>query len=245
MQANNVNNEEDVIDLVELFGQLLRHWVLICVSAILVGAISFLISKYLITPQYESTSELYVLSKSTSVTSLADIQLGSNLANDYMVVVGSRPVLDQVIVNLGLDETYKTLHDRVTITNPSNTRILKIAVRDSDPAAAKRIADEIADISAAFISQKMDQAPPSILQYGYSDEPKVSPGVTKNTIIGAFAGALFVMIIIVIAYLVNDAIIDPEDVEKKLGLNLLGTLPLDKKQYNEETRKRHFHKSKR
>lgn len=226
---NNMNEEDDVINLAELFMEYVRYWYIIFVSAALVGVMAFLICRFLITPKYESTSALYVLSKSTSVTSLADIQLGSNLTNDYMVVVGSRPIIDQVIENLGLDETYKSLFSRITLENPTNTRILKITVRDSDPNMAKLIADEIADLSAQFISQKMDQDPPSILQYGYADEGKVSPSTFKYTILGAFLGAFLVMAIITIMYLCNDTINDPEDIENKLGINLLGTIPLEKK----------------
>ena len=45
--------------------------------------------------------------------------------------------------------------------------------------------------------------------------------------IGAFAGAFLSIAVIVVSYLFNDTIIDTEDVEKKLGMNVLGTLPLD------------------
>ena len=87
-------NEIDEIDLVELFFELLAHWKMIAASTILTGTIAALVSLFLMTPLYESTSALYVLSKSTSITSLADVQLGTNLANDYVVVSTGRPVLE-------------------------------------------------------------------------------------------------------------------------------------------------------
>jgi capsular polysaccharide biosynthesis protein len=86
-QDGNDRIEEDEIDLMELFFELLNNWKVILISTVLVGVIAFVYSKFLITPQYESTSQLYVLSKSTSITSLADVQLGANLTNDYIVVV--------------------------------------------------------------------------------------------------------------------------------------------------------------
>lgn len=48
-----------------------------------------------------------------SITSLADIQTGTSLTNDYMVIVEGRPVLEQVIENLGLDETYSSLKKKL------------------------------------------------------------------------------------------------------------------------------------
>ncbi|MGN0351057.1 MAG: YveK family protein [Roseburia sp.] len=238
---NDYIEDEIEIDLKELFLELLSHWKMIGASTVLVGLIAFVISALIMTPQYESTSELYVLTKSTSITSLADIQTGTNLTNDYIVVVKGRPVLEQVISNLGLDETYESLEEKVTLNNPSDSRILEITVTDPDPKRAKAIADEMADVAAAFISQKMDQDPPTIIQYGYSDGEPVSPSILKNTVIGALLGALAAIAVVTILYLMNDTIMTADDVEKKLGLNILGTLPLEEK---EESHGKKTHKTK-
>ena len=220
-------DNEIEIDLKELFLELLAFWKLILLALVLGAVIAYSVSKFLRVPQYESTAELYVLSKSTSITSLADIQTGTSLTNDYMVVVEGRPVLEQVIANLGLDETYKSLEDKVTLENPSNSRILMITVRDENPLTAKAIADEIAKVGSNFISLKMDQDPPTIIQNGYADGEPVSPSVFKNTALGGIVGAFLAMAIVVLSYLFNDTIMTAEDVEKKLGLNVLGTLPLE------------------
>ena len=208
MEKTQEFDDEIEIDLRELLAVLLSQWLLILVVTVLGGGIAFGISHYMIVPQYESTSQLYVLSKSTSITSLADIQTGTSLTNDYMVVVEGRPVLEQV-------------------NNPANSRILEITVRDENPAMAKKIADEIADVGSTFIAAKMVQDAPMIIQKGYADGEPVSPNIIKNTLIGAVLGAFLAMAIIVISYLFNDTIITAEDVEKKLGLNVLGTLPLE------------------
>lgn len=232
-------DDEIEIDLKELFFELLNNWVMIGISTVLVAAIAFCISAFIMVPQYESTSELYVLSKSTSITSLADIQMGTNLTNDYIVVVKGRPVVEQVITNLGLDETYSTLKGRITITNPSNSRILQITVTDEDPNRAKAIADEIANVGSAFIAEKMQHDAPTILQYGYADGEPVSPNKMMNTVLGAAIGAFLAMAIVIISYLMNDTIMSTDDVERKLGLNVLGTLPLEEEsEYDGRSRKK-------
>ena len=215
------------IDLKDLFFELMNNWMMIGISTILVALIMFCISKFIIVPEYQSTSELYVLSKTTSITSLADIQMGTNLTNDYIVVVKGRPVLEQVISNLGLDETYGSLKNKVALNNPSNSRILDITVTDVDPKRAKLIADEIAKVGSAFIAEKMVQDPPTIIQYGYVNNNPVSPNIMTNTVLGAAVGAFLAMAIIVITYLMNDTIMSVDDIERKLGLNVLGTLPLE------------------
>jgi capsular polysaccharide biosynthesis protein len=235
MQNNKIQDEQDEmeIDLLELCYVLLAKWLWIILSAVLVGACTFVVNYFLITPKYESTSELFVLSKSTSITSLADIQMGASLTSDYVEVVMERPIIEQVITNLGLaNETYESLSGNISVTNPSDTRLLRITVTDTDPVRAKNIADEMADVARAFIAEKMDQSAPSITHYGYSDGEKTSPHVTKNTVIGALLGALIAMAIVVVSYLLNDTIVTADDIEKKLGMTLLGSIPLDEEEYD-------------
>lgn len=230
-------DNEIEIDLKDLFMEILAFWKLIFLALLLGAGIAYAVSEFLMVPQYESTAQLYVLSKSTSITSLADVQTGTSLTNDYMVVVEGRPVLEQVIENLGLEDDYESLKKKVSLNNPANSRILEITVRDASPEMAKQIADDIAKVGAAFIAEKMDQDPPSTIQWGYSDGKPVSPSTVKNTVIGAVLGAFFATMIVVVSYLFNDTITNAEDVECKLGLNVLGTLPLEESEYDGDSKK--------
>ncbi len=239
-------NDDDSIDLIALIMAILRHWKSIFAVTLLAAVGTFMFSRYLITPMYASESILYVLSKTTSITSLADIQMGASLTKDYQEVVLGRPVLDQVIADLLLDEDYKALHEKVKVDNPANTRLLYIRVTDADPERAKAIADDIAEVSAKFISEKMDQDPPSIIQYGYSDNEKVSPSLLKNTIIGAFAGGFLSSAIVAVFYFLNNTIDTPEDVESKLGLKLIAQIPLEHEENDKhEDKKRKKDKKRR
>ena len=240
------NDDEIEIDLKDLVLEILSFWKWVLFALIIGAVTAYCISRFVMVPQYESTSQFYVLSKSMSITSLADIQTGTSLTNDYMVIVEGRPVLEQVIENLGLDETYSSLKKKVTLNNPSNSRILEITVRDANPSMAKKIADEIARVSVAFIQQKMDQDAPNIIQKGYSDGEPVSPNIMKNTAVGGILGMFLAIAVIVVAYLFNDTIMNADDVQRKLGLNVLGTLPLEEAEYDgEKERKRKRRKKKK
>lgn len=65
------------IDLLELFLELKRRWLIILIAAILCGGGVGAYSKFVITPQYESTAMMYILSKETTLASLADLQIGT------------------------------------------------------------------------------------------------------------------------------------------------------------------------
>ncbi len=231
-------DDEIEIDLIALLHQLLYHWKLIVICMILCGGAVFAYCKFYVTPLYSSTSGMYVFSKSTSVTSLADLQIGSSLTTDYETVITGRPVLDRVITRLKLDMNYDTLKSKITVSNPSDSRILYITVTDPDPELAKEIADRTATIAATFISQKMDQDPPSIIQTGYTDGAPVSPRTKKNTLIGMLVGMLAACACITVLYLLNDTINTPEDVQEKLGLEVLASLPLEGTNQKRRSRKK-------
>ena len=224
------------IDLLEVLIVLLEHWLPLCLVTVVAGISVLFACRFIIVPQYASTSILYVLSRSTSITSLADLQIGSSLTADYVEVVGGRPVLDRVINNLELDLDYAGLAEKISLENPNNTRLLKITVTDADPELAKEITDEVAKVSSNYIAQKMDQDAPTIIQYGYSDEEAVSPHTMRDSAIGAVVGLLISSGIVLLIYFMNDTVKGPEDAERRVGLQVLGTLPFEE---GWESEKRH------
>ncbi len=234
----NRHGDEIEIDLVEVFGVLWAHIKMIIISALLVAAIFVTWTKFMITPQYESTARLYVLGKSTSITSLADIQVGASLTNDYAQVITSRTVLEQVIKNLNLGMSYKELAGKITVENPSDTRILSITVRDPEIKEAKEIADETAAVSAEFIGNKMDQDPPTLIQKGYTDSDPVNIKTGRNAAVGGMIGFLAAAAVALLGFFMNDTIQTPDEAEKKIGLNVLGTLPMDEEIHQEKPESR-------
>ncbi len=220
-------NEEIEIDLRELFYVLLgKIWVIILVTALgLSLAAGYTVA--FVQPVYSSTSMMYVMTKSTSLTSLADLQVGSSLTQDYQVFITSRPVVDKVIEELELDMSYNEFVDNVTVDNPTNTRFIYVTVNHHDAYMAKTIVDKLTEVSVERMGSIMETQPPNIADEGHIPETPVSPNLAKNALIGAFAGFVLAIGAIVVLHLMNDAIQTTEDVEKYLGMNTLGLIPLE------------------
>ena len=216
---------EEEIDLVWLFYALFRKlWLIIAVAVLFAfGMAGYTYFK--IEPTYTSSSTMLVLTKETTLTSLADLQLGSQLTKDYTILITSRPVLDQVIENLDLDMNYNQLKKKVTINNPEDTRILSVAVTMNNPEQAKAVVDELASVSSTFIGDKMEVAPPKVIEEGEVTGTKTGPNLTKNIMIGFLAGALLVCVIVVVLELMNDSVQTEEDVEKYLEIPTLAIVP--------------------
>lgn len=226
LQNRSKRNDVIEIDLVELMMEIAAHWKTMLISTVILAVAAVVFRLCVLNPSYESTSLLYVLTKSTSITSLADIQTGANLTQDYLIVTKDRPVLEQVIKDLGLDMTYEDLEDMIEVSNPTNTRFIQITVKSKDPEEAKSIADDVADVAAAFIAEKMDQDPPNLVHYGYSDGESVSMTPLEYGVAGAAVGFILAGIFVVVAYLMDDSVITPEDIETKVGIRVLSTLPM-------------------
>lgn len=231
------NNEELEIDLKELFFVLLgKIWAII--GALVVGAVAgVLVTTLCITPMYESTSSLYILSKTSTLTSLTDLQLGTQLTKDYMVIAKSRTVIEQVISDLELDMTYEEFLGTVSVTNEDNTRVLSLTVQNPDPYMAKTIVDKYAEITAAKTAEIMATEIPNVVDVGVVADNPVSPSITKNGIIGGLVCMLLVMAIIVVTYLMNDSIKSADDAERYLGLTNLGVIPVYQEGKRTESRK--------
>lgn len=221
-------NEETEIDLVDLFYLIRSRLLIIILSGLILASAAGLYSSFIVTPVYTSKSQLYILSKSTSITSLADIQLGTQLTRDYMVLVKSRPVVNQVIKNLGLDITYGDMVNIITLSNPGDTRILEIQAEYPDAFLAKKIVDEFAVVASKQIAEIMDMEEPSIIEEGFVSSVPSGPNVRMNTIIGGMLGVLLAAGIIIVLHIKDDTIKNSEDIEKYLGLSTLGLIPIEK-----------------
>ena len=221
------NQDDEIeIDLKELFYVIKRKLWIILLTGI-VGAVGFgLFTAMVMKPVYTSSTMLYIVNKTTTLTSLTDLQLGTQLTKDYKVLVTSRPVTGQVITNLDLNLSHEQLVRKIKVDNPTDTRILTISVEDTDPYMAKSIADEFASVASARMAEIMDSAPPNIVEEAYLPTQKTKPSITKNTMIGGLAGVFLAGAIILVLFVMNDAIKTPEDVEKYLGLNTLATIPV-------------------
>ena len=167
--------EADEIDLLELFYALKKRILLIILIGLLFGCLSSVYTRLFVSPVYTSSATMLVLTKETTLASVADLQLGTQLTKDYSVLINSRPVLQEVVDNLGLDMDYKALRSSITVTNPEDTRILQLSVNNGDAELAKRIVDELAAVSSEYIGDQMEVVPRRSSRRARSPPPGPAP----------------------------------------------------------------------
>lgn len=228
--------EEMEIDLIELMYRLLEKAKYIILAAVAGAIIAGVITFQFMTPTYTATSKLYVLNSKDSALSLSDLQIGTQLASDYIEVFSNWHVHEMVIQRLGLDYTYSQMDQKVSVTNPSGTRILYIKVTADSPQAAKDLADTYALVAQEFIAAKMETEMPNVFEEALTPSRPSSPNKARNLILGFMLGALLAAAIIVVQFIADDRIRTSENLEKHLGMPTLGMMPATKG--NEITKKK-------
>lgn len=223
------SNQDEVmeIDLQDLFGLLLHRAWIICLAAIVTGFAGFMVSFFFVTPQYESTTSVYISTNKQKETSMtySDAQLATQLTKDYEELIVGRYVLERVINMYALDESYEALKTRVQVTNTSDTRIINITVKDPNPQNAQIIANSIRDIASEHIKTVTDVEAVNVADEANLPTKPSEPSVPKWTLLGALIGIVLAVAVIILRYLLDDTIKSAEDVEKYLELSTLALIP--------------------
>ena len=216
---------EREIDISEL-GYFLLEKAKYIVGASVIGAIiALLITMLLITPQYTATTKVYVLNAKDSIINVSDLQLGNYLAADYKELFSSKIVLEKVVEKLHLNYNYKTLEDRIEITNPKDTRILSITATANTANEAYQLANTYAEVACGFIAETMETSSPNIYERATVSESPSFPSKTKAVLIGFGLGLIISCCFFIVRYILDDRIKTPEDIEKYLQLVTIGMLP--------------------
>lgn len=226
-----IDRDEMEIDLLELFHVLLERWKIILLTAIIGAALAFGMTKFLVTPMYQSQAMLYILASTSEsgVTSMTELQIGATVTGDIKILATTKAVIEEAKKEIerqyAEEFTNKQISEMLTVTSESNTRILTIKAESSDPELACIVADAVAEATAERAALIMGSGKPSMLAEAEVPLNPSSPSLTKNIAIGMLAGIMLSCGIILVQYLLNDNIKTAEDVEKYLGESTLVLIP--------------------
>lgn len=224
----NTNTNETVeIDILYLLKKLWSKKFLILFIGLFVATISLLGTIFLITPQYTSTTRIYVVNQDNASNNITaqDLQAGSYLVNDYKEIVSSTDVLNQVIENKKLSETEKELSKKLAVTIPQDTRIISISVKDSDPKNAASLANAIREVASEKIKATTKVQDVTTLEVAKASTTPSSPNKQRNILLGFVLGAGIAIIAVLLTEVLDDRVKRAEDVEEVLGMTLLGVVP--------------------
>ena len=220
------------IDVFHLLKILWKRKLLIVLVAFVTGAVAFAYSSFIVKPEYTSTTRIYVVNRNQGdkpgLTN-QDLQAGSYLVKDYREIILSQGVLEKVATDLKLDLPPKDLAGKIKVTVPADTRIVSISVTDRLPEEASRIANSLREVAAQKIISVTRVSDVTTLEEARPGTSPSSPNIRRNTMVGFLAGAVVMVVTVLLVELLDTRVKRPEDVEDVMQIALLGVVPnLDK-----------------
>ncbi|MEX6258074.1 MULTISPECIES: YveK family protein [Staphylococcus] len=193
------------------------------------GLISFVISQFVITPQYEATSKVIINQNKDQQENLYDnpneVQTNIQLIKTYSEIIDSNEIKSKAIKQANVNENNE-VEKGISITSEENSQIIKINVINKDPKIAVNLANTIAELSKVKIKKVMGIDNLSILSKATNNQvtsPSL-PNKPLNIVIGLFIGLVLSLLIIFIRYLMNNKIKTEKEVEDLLSLPTIGKI---------------------
>ena len=229
---NNQENQAVEIDVFAMLKTLWKRKFSIVLVALVFAIVAFGYSAFLAKKEYQSTSRIYVVSRQNqdnNALTNSDLQAGSYLVKDYREIILSQNVLSQAIEELKLDMTPAELSKKISVSVPTDTRILSITAKDGNPKEAARIANGLRNVAAEKIIAVTKVSDVTTLDEAEVPQSPSSPNIRRNVLLGFIAGAGLMVVLLVVVEVLDDRVKRPEDIEELMGLTLLGIVPDIKK----------------
>lgn len=219
---------EETISLKELFQTIKKRLWLIVLLTVLATTVSGVVSYFLLTPIYQSSTQLLVNQAKNDQGTVDVNQIRSNveIISTYNVIIKSPAILDKVSQELNGQETFTTLNSIITVGPEGNSQVLKITVQHQDPVMAANIANITAEVFQSEVTTLMNVDNVTILspaQIGENPSP-IKPQPVLNMAIAFVVGLMAGVGLAFLLEFLDNTIKNEQDVEKLLELPVLGSI---------------------
>ena len=222
-------NEQKAFDIKKFVEVALKRWYIVVLVLAVCLTVAHVYKLFFITPTYRSSAKLYIMSKmdesGTAELTVNDITISTHITADFAEIIKDKYVLQDVSEHIGGKYSASQIQGALTVNYEKNSRLIALSVTTTNPEDSKLIIDGICDVTKEKMVELMGLAKVNILHYGNLPRNPVSSQSVYTT---ATALALMISgIILLLLYATNNKILSSEDVEYKLKLNVLSTIPYD------------------
>lgn len=223
---------EDNIHLKEYF-QIIkkRLWIIVLITFIGV-IVSAIISFFLLSPVYESNTTLIVNSDKapgTEIMTTDQINVSEKLAITYGEIIKSKSVLDEVANTIGIKGGYEEIAEKINVSSINNTQIISVSVQDTNPQRAADIANSIPKAFTKNVKIITKANSVQVIDKAIVEKSPIKPNKIMNVAIAGVLGIMISLFVIFLLEYIDNKIKSPQDIEKYLGLPLLGAVPYEHK----------------
>lgn len=224
------NNYSEEINISDILKILKKRMKLIVSITLLFSLISGVISFYFITPKYRTYSSLFVGKEKGNIGETRDeIDTYATFISTYVEIIKTKPVIIDALNNNNINISAEYVLANLNVSKRGDTQIMDISYIDEDP---DRAFDVINAVTNEFLVKSKKIMPNANLQILEPAEKVYFPFSPNRKLNVAIATILGLMVSIAVAFLLeflNNTYMDKEDIQKDLGIPVLGEISLDTK----------------
>lgn len=217
------------INVKELSRYLIKKAWIVILTVVLFCFASGFYTVFCMTPLYSSSAKMYIRNRQSTGFSSSEITAYSDLAKDYVQFLYSDTVLSAVKEECGLSCSLSTLKNKISVSNPSETRVLQVKVSDADPALAKEITDSLCRHFQSFILELMHEDQITVYDRATLPNAPYSPVLSKNLLSAALIGFLLSTVFLSLQYALRGTIDSVKSAEEILQLKVIGKIPYSRR----------------
>ncbi|GEN36014.1 YveK family protein [Aneurinibacillus danicus] len=222
-QEETMNVREVVITLRK------RFWMIVLITLLFV-AVSAGITYLVMTPVYQAKSELLVNKSQegskTGTISRNDIESNLQLIETYNVVMKSPRVMDKVAQKMGQPDRVSALTSQISVSAVKDSQVISIEAKDPDKQRAAMLVNTVAQTFQEEITNIMKVDNVQILTKAKADTNggPVQPKPIVNMAVAFVIGLIFSMALAFLLEYLDNTLKTEEDIEKHLGLPVIGSI---------------------
>jgi len=218
--------ELDIREILSYFWEKIFYFFIIILVILTLGCVySIFIQKPFYTSKTSIVLTGFTIANGDSTITQTDLNINSKLVSTYQEIVKSRRVLSQVIDRLELDYTTEELAKQISVYSVSDTEIIEIAVTNEKANEAYLIANEVATAFSSEVKELYNLSNVSVLDSAEIESLPSNMNIVKQIAIYLAVGVVLSCLIIFITFYFDTTIKSAQDIEKRYGLPILGTVP--------------------
>ena len=225
-----------LMELREAIATLRAAWTVPVLAAVLAGGVALLVS-LLLTPQYQSSTQLFV--SAAEPVLLSQPYQGSQLARDrvpsYTELIQGTDFARQLVDRLNLPMSAAELHQEIEATAVTDTVLIDVTITDPEPRRALAIADAVGpEFATQAAHLETVTGGSSAIHVTVSERPQLAarpsfPQTWRNVLVAAIFGLFLGAVIALVRPVLDRSVKSPDEAADLAGAPVLGVVPENKK----------------
>lgn len=222
---------EETISLNEILNTVKKRLVMIVSITMITVMVAGTYSYFFVTPKYQASTQVLVSQAATGASILSSANLfdtDERYIETYNVILKSPYILDQVVEEMNLNTTHRTLNRELAVQQEGNSQVVTITIEDTDPLMAVEKANVTAEVFREEIVTLLNVDNIHVLSAAEIPDSlnPVSPNPELNMAIAMIVGLMAGVGLAFLMEFMDNTIRQEEDITEELGLPLLGSITI-------------------